>query len=169
MPPFLGGGEMIEQVWMERSTFAPPPHKFEAGTMPIAQAVGLATAARYLGEAGRDAIRDYEHDLLAHGLGTLQEIEGVRILGPAEPVDRGATISFTVEGVHPHDVSQVLDERGIAVRAGHHCAWPLHRALGVQASTRASFYLYNTRDEVDALAEGIREAQRFFGVVPGSR
>ena len=169
MPPFLGGGEMIEQVWMERSTFAPPPHKFEAGTMPIAQAVGLAAAAGYLTETGRDAIREYEHDLLAYALGTLHEIEGVRILGPAEPVDRGATISFTVEGVHPHDVSQVLDERGIAVRAGHHCAWPLHRALGIQASTRASFYLYNTRDEVDALAEGIGEAQRFFGVVPGSR
>jgi cysteine desulfurase/selenocysteine lyase len=169
MPPFLGGGEMIEQVWMERSTFAPPPHKFEAGTMPIAQAVGLAAAAGYLGETGRDAIREYEHDLLGYALGTLHQIEGVRILGPAEPVDRGATISFTVEGVHPHDVSQVLDERGIAVRAGHHCAWPLHRALGIQASTRASFYLYNTRDEVDALAEGIGAAQRFFGVVPGSR
>jgi cysteine desulfurase/selenocysteine lyase len=169
MPPFLGGGEMIEQVWMERSTFAPPPYKFEAGTMPIAQAVGLGAAAGYLGEIGRDAIREYEHDLLAYALGALHEIEGLRILGPAEPVDRGATISFTVEGVHPHDVSQVLDERGIAVRAGHHCAWPLHRALGIQASTRASFYLYNTRDEVDALAEGIGEAQRFFGVVPGSR
>jgi cysteine desulfurase / selenocysteine lyase len=169
MPPFLGGGEMIEQVWMERSTFAPPPHKFEAGTMPIAQAVGLAAAAGYLGDTGREAIHEHEHNLLAHALGTLREIEGVRILGPAEPVDRGATISFTVEGVHPHDVSQVLDERGIAVRAGHHCAWPLHRALGIQASTRASFYLYNTRDEADALAEGIQEAQRFFGVVPGSR
>jgi cysteine desulfurase/selenocysteine lyase len=169
MPPFLGGGEMIEQVWMERSTFAPPPHKFEAGTMPIAQAAGLAAAAGYLTETGRDAIREYEHDLLGYALGTLHEIEGVRILGPAEPVDRGATISFTVEGVHPHDVSQVLDERGIAVRAGHHCAWPLHRALGIQASTRASFYLYNTKDEVDALAEGIGAAQRFFGAVPGSR
>jgi cysteine desulfurase / selenocysteine lyase len=167
MPPFLGGGEMIEQVWMERSTFAPPPHKFEAGTMPIAQAVGLAAAAGYLTEAGREQIQAYEHDLLGYALGTLREIEGVRILGPAEPVDRGAAISFTVEGVHPHDVSQVLDERGIAVRAGHHCAWPLHRALGIQASTRASFYLYNTRDEADALAEGILQAQRFFGVAPG--
>jgi len=169
MPPFLGGGEMIEQVWIDRSTFAPPPHKFEAGTMPIAQAVGLGAAIGYLGEVGLPAVRAHEHDLIGQALGALREIEGVRILGPAEPVDRGATISFTVEGVHPHDVSQVLDERGIAVRAGHHCAWPLHRALGIQASTRASFYLYNTRDEVDALAEGIREAQRFFGVVPGSR
>jgi cysteine desulfurase/selenocysteine lyase len=169
MPPFLGGGEMIEMVWMERSTFAPPPHKFEAGTMPIAQVVGLAAAIGYLGEVGLDGVRAYEHGLVGYALAALGEIEGVRILGPAEPVDRGAAISFTVEGVHPHDVSQVLDARGIAVRAGHHCAWPLHRAMGIQASTRASFYLYNTRDEVDTLAGGIREAQRFFGAVPGGR
>jgi cysteine desulfurase / selenocysteine lyase len=169
MPPFLGGGEMIEQVWIDHSTFAPPPHKFEAGTMPIAQAVGLGAAIDYLGEAGLDAVWEHDNELIGHALRALREIGGVRILGPAEPVDRGAAISFTVEGVHPHDVSQVLDERGIAVRAGHHCAWPLHRAFGVQASTRASFYLYNTRDEVDALAEGIREAQRFFGAEPGGR
>jgi cysteine desulfurase/selenocysteine lyase len=167
MPPFLGGGEMIETVWMERSTFAPPPHKFEAGTMPIAQAVGLAAAVGYLGEVGLPALREYEHGLVAHALGALREIDGLRILGPAEPVDRGAAISFTVEGVHPHDLSQVLDEHGIAVRAGHHCAWPLHRAMGVQASTRASFYLYNTIEEADALVGGIREAKRFFGVGGG--
>jgi len=163
MPPFLGGGEMIEDVRMERSTFAPPPHKFEAGTMPIAEAPTLAAAIGYLGEIGLPAIREYEHGLIAHALEALREIDGLRILGPAEPVDRGAAISFTVDGVHPHDMSQVLDERGIAVRAGHHCAWPLHRAMGVQASTRASFYLYNMHEEADALAEGIREAQRFFG------
>jgi cysteine desulfurase / selenocysteine lyase len=169
MPPFLGGGEMIEQVWIDHSTFAAPPHKFEAGTMPIAQAVGLGAAIDYLGEVGLGEVRAYEHELTGYALQALQEIGGVRILGPTEPVDRGGAISFTVEGVHPHDVSQVLDERGIAVRAGHHCAWPLHRAFGVQASTRASVYLYNTRDEIDALAEGIRETQRFFGVAPGSR
>ena len=169
MPPFLGGGEMIETVWIDHSTFAAPPHKFEAGTMPIAQAVGLGAAIDYLGEVGLDEVRAHEHALIGHALQALGEIEGVRILGPAEPVDRGAAISFTVDGVHPHDVSQVLDESGIAVRAGHHCAWPLHRAFGVQASTRASVYLYNTRDEVDALAEGIRAAQRFFGAGPGSR
>jgi cysteine desulfurase/selenocysteine lyase len=167
MPPFLGGGEMIETVWMERSTYAPPPHKFEAGTMPIAQAVGLAAAADYLSEVGRDAIAEHEQGLVAHALAALAGLDGLRILGPAEPVDRGAAVSFTVEGVHPHDVSQVLDSLGIAVRAGHHCAWPLHRAMGVQASTRASFYLYNTHEEVDALAAGIREAQRFFGVRGG--
>jgi cysteine desulfurase/selenocysteine lyase len=163
MPPFLGGGEMIETVWMERSTFAPPPHKFEAGTMPIAEAPALAAAIGYLGEMGLPALREYEHGLVSHALAVLQEIDGLRILGPAEPVDRGAAISFTVDGVHPHDLSQVLDEHGVAVRAGHHCAWPLHRAMGVQASTRASFYLYNTHEEADALAAGIREAQRFFG------
>jgi cysteine desulfurase/selenocysteine lyase len=155
---------MIETVWMERSTYAPPPHKFEAGTMPIAQAVGLGTAMDYLNEIGLDAVHAHEQQLLARALPALAGIEGVRIMGPATPANRGAAISFEVDGVHPHDVSQVLDENGIAVRAGHHCAWPLHRALGVQASTRASFYLYNTLDEVDALAEGIRQAQRFFQV-----
>ena len=163
MPPFLGGGEMIQTVRMERSTFAAPPHKFEAGTMPIAQAAGLGAAIDYLSEVGLAAIHAHEQDLLGYALSQLAGIRGLRILGPAEPVDRGAAISFEIEGIHPHDVSQVLDERGVAVRAGHHCAWPLHRALGVQSSTRASFYLYNTREEVDALAEAIHHAQRFFG------
>jgi cysteine desulfurase / selenocysteine lyase len=162
MPPFLGGGEMIESVWMDRSTFAPPPHKFEAGTMPIAQAVGLGAAVDYLSEVGLDAVRAHELGLISHALNVLGQIEGLRILGPTDSADRGSAISFTVEGVHPHDVSQVLDDLGIAVRAGHHCAWPLHRAFGVRASTRASFYLYNLREEADALAHGIRQAQRFF-------
>jgi cysteine desulfurase / selenocysteine lyase len=164
MPPFLGGGEMIESVWMDRSTYAPPPHKFEAGTMPIAEAVGLGAAVDYLSELDLAAVRAHEQNMVERALRALGEIDGLRILGPAEPVDRGGAISFTLEGIHPHDVSQVLDDRGIAVRAGHHCAWPLHRALGVQSSTRASFYLYNTLDEVDALAEGIRTTQKFFGV-----
>ena len=164
MPPFLGGGEMIETVWMDHSTFAAPPHKFEAGTMPIAEAAGLSAAIDYLNEAGRESIRAHEQALLTDALAQLAGIDGLRILGPAEPEDRGTAISFEVDGVHPHDVSQVLDELGIAVRAGHHCAWPLHRALGVQASTRASFYLYNTHEEVAALADGIRQAQKFFGV-----
>ncbi|HXZ63897.1 MAG TPA: cysteine desulfurase [Streptosporangiaceae bacterium] len=163
MPPFLGGGEMIETVWMDRSTFAPPPHKFEAGTMPIAEAVGLGAAIDYLTDVGLPAVRVHEQDLLAHALAALAEIDGLRILGPTQAVDRGAAISFALDGIHPHDLSQVLDDRGVAVRAGHHCAWPLHRALGVQASTRASLYLYNTHDEVAALADGIRQAQKFFG------
>jgi cysteine desulfurase/selenocysteine lyase len=165
MPPFLGGGEMIESVWMDRTTFAAPPHKFEAGTMPIAEAVGLGAAIDYLSEIGLDAVRSHEVPLIAHALDVLGQVEGLRILGPADPAEaagRGSAISFEVEGVHPHDVSQVLDDLGIAVRAGHHCAWPLHRAFGVRASTRASFYLYNTLAEVDALADAIRQAQRFF-------
>jgi cysteine desulfurase/selenocysteine lyase len=132
--------------------------------MPIAEAAGLSAAIDYLNETGQDAIARHEEELLTDALGQLSEIKGLRILGPAEAVDRGTAISFEVDGVHPHDVSQVLDELGIAVRAGHHCAWPLHRALGVQASTRASFYLYNTHEEVAALAAGIRQAQQFFGV-----
>ncbi len=164
MPPFLGGGEMIESVWMDRATFAAPPHKFEAGTMPIAQAVGLGAAVDYLTEVGLDAIREHEQELVRRALPALAGIEGLRILGPVTPQDRGSAISFEVDGIHPHDMSQVLDDRGIAVRAGHHCAWPLHRALGVQASTRASFYLYNTPAEVDALAEAIGYARHFFKV-----
>ncbi|HEY2507983.1 MAG TPA: cysteine desulfurase [Streptosporangiaceae bacterium] len=163
MPPFLGGGEMIESVWMERSTFAPPPHKFEAGTMPIAEAVGLGAAVDYLTEVGLAGIRAHEQGLLQHALPALTEIEGLRLLGPSEPAGRGSALSFTIDGIHPHDLSQVLDDRGVAVRAGHHCAWPLHRAFRVQASTRASFYLYTTHDEVDALVAGIRAAQQFFG------
>jgi cysteine desulfurase / selenocysteine lyase len=163
LPPFLGGGEMIESVWMDHSTFAPPPHKFEAGTMPIAQAVGLGAAVDYLTALGPEPIQAHEQELLRHALPALAEIDGLRILGPTEAVDRGGAISFTLDGVHPHDLSQVLDDRGIAIRAGHHCAWPLHRAMGVQASSRASFYLYNTHAEVDALADGIRQAQKFFG------
>jgi cysteine desulfurase/selenocysteine lyase len=164
MPPFLGGGEMIETVFMERSTYAPPPHKFEAGTMPIAQAVGLGAAVDYLSDLDLAAVRAHEQNLLERALHALGEIDGLRILGPTEAAGRGSAVSFTLNGVHPHDVSQVLDDRGVAVRAGHHCARPLHRALGVQSSTRASFYLYNTAEEVDALAEGIRTAQKFFGV-----
>jgi cysteine desulfurase / selenocysteine lyase len=163
MPPFLGGGEMIESVWMDHSTFAPPPHKFEAGTMPIAEAAGLAAAIDYLTEVGLDQVRAHERDLAGYALGVLGGIGGLRLLGPTDPGSRGAAVSFTVPGVHPHDLSQVLDELGVAVRAGHHCAWPLHRRFGIQASTRASFYLYNTRAEVDTLAQGIQQAQRFFG------
>ncbi|HEY3687387.1 MAG TPA: cysteine desulfurase [Streptosporangiaceae bacterium] len=167
MPPFLGGGEMIETVAMERSTYAPPPHKFEAGTMPIAQAHGLGVALDYLTEVGLANIRAYEYDLIGYAVERLTAIDGLRLLGPTNPDDRGAALSFTLEGaygdIHPHDVSQVLDADGVAVRAGHHCARPLHTRYGITASTRASVYLYNTRAEIDALADGLDHVKRFFG------
>jgi len=163
MPPYVTGGSMIEIVRMEGSTFLPPPERFEAGVPPAAQAVGLAAACDYLDGLGMDRVEAHEQELTAHGLEALAVIPGVRILGPLTTQDRGGALSFVVDGIHPHDVGQVLDELGIAVRTGHHCAWPLHRALGAQSSTRATFYLYNTHDEVDALADGVRQAQKFFG------
>ena len=163
MPPFLTGGSMIEMVRMEGSTFLPPPQRFEPGVPPVAEAAGLAAAIDYLTTLGMDNVAAHEESLTAHALDALREINGVRILGPDTTKDRGGAVAFEVEGVHPHDVGQVLDELGVAVRTGHHCAWPLHRALGVQASTRATFYVYNTHAEVQALADGIRYAQRFFG------
>jgi cysteine desulfurase / selenocysteine lyase len=164
LPPFLGGGEMIATVTMARSTYARIPHKFEAGTPPIAQAVGLGAAIDYLSSIGMDAVAAHEHAITAYALERLPEVGGVTILGPATALDRGGAISFELDGVHPHDVSQVLDSRGIAVRAGHHCAKPAHARFGVQSSTRASFYLYTTPAEVDALIDGLRYVKKYFGV-----
>jgi cysteine desulfurase / selenocysteine lyase len=164
LPPFLFGGDMIEVVRMEGSTFQPPPARFETGVPPAPEAAGLAAAIDYLTGLGMENVSAHEESLTAHALDALREIPGVRILGPDTTQDRGGAVAFDVDGVHPHDVGQVLDDLGIEVRTGHHCAWPLHRALGVQSSTRATFYVYNTHDEVDALAEGIRHAQRFFAL-----
>ena len=163
MPPFITGGSMIEVVRMEGSTFLPPPERFEAGVPAAAQAAGLAAACDYLDALGMENVAAHEEALTAHALDALGAIDGVRVHGPMTTKDRGGAVSFTIDEVHPHDVGQVLDELGIAVRADHHCAWPLHRALGVQASTRATFYVYNTHDEVDALADGVRQTQKFFG------
>ena len=167
LPPFLGGGEMIEVVRMSGSTYAPPPRRFEAGTPPIAQAVGLGAAVDYLAAIGMDAVAAHERRITALALERLGAVEGVRILGPAEVVDRGGAVSFllaTRDGldVHPHDVMQLLDARGIAVRGGHHCARPLHERLGVTASSRASGYLYTLPEEIDALAEGLIYVRTFF-------
>jgi cysteine desulfurase / selenocysteine lyase len=164
LPPFLGGGEMIETVTMARSTYAAAPHKFEAGTPPIVQAVGLGAALDYLSAIGMSNVAAHERAITAYALERLQSIDGLTILGPTEAVDRGGAISFEVEGIHPHDVSQLLDSLGIAVRAGHHCAKPAHARFGVQSSTRASFYIYSTPAEVDALIEGIEHTKRFFKV-----
>ncbi|MBD0293002.1 MAG: cysteine desulfurase [Jiangellaceae bacterium] len=163
LPPFLGGGEMIETVDMTGSTFAPIPHKFEAGTPPIAQAVGLGTAVDYLSDLGMVNVAAHERALTTYALERLGEIDGVRFVGPRLPISRGGTVSFTVDGIHPHDVGQVLDELGIAVRVGHHCARPVCVRYGIPATTRASFYLYTTPAEVDALVDGVKQVQRFFG------
>jgi cysteine desulfurase/selenocysteine lyase len=170
MPPFLGGGEMIELVTMEATTFAVPPHRFEAGTPMIAQAVGLGAAVDYLTglPGGMAAVAAHEHALTEYALAALAEVPGLRIIGPTTAVDRGAAISFLLAGqdgraIHPHDVGQVLDEQGIAVRVGHHCARPVCLRYGVPATTRASFALYTTTGEIDALVEGLAGVRRFFG------
>ncbi|MEV0433239.1 cysteine desulfurase [Nocardia sp. NPDC050413] len=163
-PPYITGGSMIETVTMEKTTYAPPPQRFEAGTPMTSQVVGLAAAVRYLENLGMDAIAAHEHSLTAAALDGLGAIEGVRIIGPTENVDRGGAVSFVVDGVHAHDVGQILDDQGVAIRVGHHCAWPLHRRFGVAATARASFAAYNTLDEVDALVTAVRKAQTFFGV-----
>ncbi|WP_425467593.1 cysteine desulfurase [Phytoactinopolyspora halophila] len=162
LPPFLGGGEMIETVAMEGSTFAPVPHKFEAGTPPIAQAVGLGAAVDYLSGLGMDKVHEHERNITAYALERLRDVDGVTIIGPDTSTDRGGTVSFTVDRVHPHDVGQLLDEDGVAVRVGHHCARPVCLRYGIPATTRASFYLYTTSAEIDALIDGIERVKRFF-------
>ena len=168
MPPFLTGGSMIEMVRMDGSTFARPPQKFEAGVPMVAQTVGLAAAVDYLNDLDMAAVAAHEHGLTGYALNALQDLPGVRIIGPTENVDRGSAISFVVEGIHPHDVGQVLDNDGIAVRVGHHCAWPACQRLGVPATTRMSTYIYNDENDIDAAVESIRKAQQFFGVGRGS-
>jgi cysteine desulfurase / selenocysteine lyase len=162
MEPFLGGGEMIRDVTIEGSTWNDIPWRFEAGTPNVAEAVGLGAAVDYLQAIGMDRVRAAEADLTAYALKRLDEVKGLRLYGPEELERRGGVLSFTLGEVHPHDVAQVLDEEGIAVRAGHHCTMPLHRRLGVQATTRASFSVYSTTEEVDALAAGLDKAARFF-------
>nr|VDG63604.1 cysteine desulfurase [Streptococcus thermophilus] len=163
LPPFLTGGSMIEVVRMEGSTFAPAPQRFEAGTQMTSQVVGLGAAVDFLNEVGMENIQAHEHMLTAYALERMQEIEGLRLAGPATAEQRGGAVSFTVDGIHPHDMGQVLDSRGVCIRVGHHCAWPAHRGLNAQSTARASFYLYNTTDEIDALVNAIGHAKEFFG------
>jgi cysteine desulfurase/selenocysteine lyase len=162
LPPFLGGGEMIETVAMERSTYAGIPHKFEAGTPPIVEAVGLGAAVDYLSHVGMENIHAHEQAVTAYALDGLATVPGLTVLGPLDARERGGAISFEIEGVHPHDVAQVLDSRGIAVRAGHHCAKPAHARFGVQSSTRMSSYLYTTPAEIDALVDGLEYTRSYF-------
>ncbi|WP_235616821.1 cysteine desulfurase [Mycobacterium montefiorense] len=163
LPPFITGGSMIETVTMEGTTYAAPPQRFEAGTPMTSQVVGLAAATRYLGAIGMDAVQAHEHELVAAALAGLSGIDAVRIIGPTSMDYRGSPVAFVVDGVHAHDVGQVLDDEGVAVRVGHHCALPLHRRFGVAATARASFAMYNTADEVDRLVAGVRRATDFFG------
>lgn len=168
MPPFITGGSMIETVTMEVSTYAPPPQRFEAGVPMTSQVVGLGAAVKYLENIGMDAVAAHEHLLVTAALEGLAGIDGVRIVGPTDGIDRGSAVSFLVDGIHAHDLGQVLDDDGVAVRVGHHCAWPMHQRFGIAATARASFAVYNTLDEVDALIAGIRRAQDFFGVSGGN-
>lgn len=168
LPPFLGGGEMIEIVGMAESTYARPPARFEAGTPPIAEVVALGVAVDYLTGIGMDAVALHEAAITSYALSELSNVPGLRILGPTEPVDRGGAVSFTLTSedgfdIHPHDTMQLLDARGVAVRGGHHCARPLHQRLGVQSSTRASFYLYTTPAEIDQLVDALTYTREFFG------
>jgi cysteine desulfurase/selenocysteine lyase len=162
MPPFLGGGSMIETVTMTRTTFAAPPARFEAGTPPIVEAIGLGAAVDYLTAIGMDEIHRHEQEITAYALKTLADVDGVRVFGLGGPEGRGGTVSFDVDGVHPHDVGQILDDLGVQVRVGHHCARPVCARFGVAAMTRASFYLYTTTDEIDALARGIEQVRKVF-------
>jgi cysteine desulfurase/selenocysteine lyase len=163
LPPVVTGGSMVEVVTMQTATFRPAPQRFEAGTPPVSQAVALHAAVDYLSAVGMDRIAAREHELAGRLLDGVASVPGVRVIGPVNDEDRTATVSFAVEGVHPHDVGQVLDAEGIAVRVGHHCAQPVHRRYGVNASTRASAYLYTTDQDVDAFVQALGRVRGFFG------
>jgi cysteine desulfurase/selenocysteine lyase len=162
LPPFLFGGSMIENVTMQDATWAPAPRKFEPGVPNMAQIVGLGTALNYLTDIGMQDIHNHEIAVTKYAISKLQEIEKLKIVGPTDMKLRGGAVSFTLGEIHPHDLGQFLDNSGIAVRTGHHCAWPLTRKMGVAATTRASFYLYNTLEDIDDLADGVRDAQKYF-------
>jgi cysteine desulfurase/selenocysteine lyase len=163
MPPFLSGGEMIREVHLRRSDFNDIPWKFEAGTPAVGDAIGLGAAADYLSAIGMDAVREHEIDLVAYALDKLaRDVPDIALYGPMDPARRGGVVPFNLPGIHPHDVAQVLDRFGVAVRAGHHCTMPLHERLDLAATARASFNVYSTREDIDALATGLVEVQRVF-------
>jgi cysteine desulfurase / selenocysteine lyase len=162
MRPFLGGGDMISKVEFDTSTWNELPWKFEAGTSPIAEGVGLGAAVDYLSAIGMDSVRAHEKELTAYALERLPEVEGIRIFGPLDAEQRGGVVSFAIDGIHPHDVAELCDRRAVCIRAGHHCAQPLMRRLGVPATARASFHVYNSREDVDRLVEALSEARRVF-------
>jgi cysteine desulfurase/selenocysteine lyase len=169
MPPFMGGGEMIKEVWFDHAVYNDLPYKFEAGTPNIAESIGLGVAADYLSHIGLDKIRQHEKEITRYALDRLKDFPEVVVYGPTDVEKHGGLVSFTLGDVHPHDLSTFLDQEGVAIRAGHHCAMPLHKKLGLTATARASFYLYNTRDEVDVFVEALHKAKKFFGACPTSR
>ena len=164
MEPFLTGGSMIETATMTEAKWAQSPKRFEAGVPNMAQAIGFAAAINYLNNLGMENVAKHEKDLTAYALDKFKELDKVKLIGPKDNVDRGSVLSFTIEGIHPHDVGQVLDQYGVAVRTGHHCAWPLMRKLGLVGTTRASFYVYNDEADVDVLIDSILKAQKYFKV-----
>ncbi len=163
MPPFMGGGDMIREVHLDHSKWNEVPWKFEAGTPAIAEAIGLGAAVDYLSDLGMENVQAHESALVRYAMERLQDVEGLRILGP-RPEDRGGVVAFTLGDIHPHDIAAVLDSEGIAIRAGHHCAQPLHERYGIMATARASFYIYNTTQEVDRLAEGLERVREIFAL-----
>jgi cysteine desulfurase/selenocysteine lyase len=169
MPPFMGGGEMIREVWFDHATYNDLPYKFEAGTPNIAESIGLGVAVDYLSRIGLDKIRQHEKQITQYALDRLKEFPEVTVYGPKDVEQRGGLVAFTLGDVHPHDIATFADEDGVAIRAGHHCAMPLHKKLGLAATARASFYLYNTRDEVDVFIEMLHKAKKFFGACPTGR
>lgn len=169
MPPFMGGGEMIREVWFDHATYNDLPYKFEAGTPNIAESIGLGVAADYLSRIGLDKIRRHEKEITQYALDRMKEFPEITVYGPKDVENRGGLVAFTLGDVHPHDIATFADEDGVAIRAGHHCAMPLHKKLGLAATARASFYLYNTRDEVDIFIEMLHKAKKFFGACPTGR
>jgi cysteine desulfurase/selenocysteine lyase len=164
MPPFLGGGSMIKKVTKEGTSYAAPPARFEAGTPAISQAIGMAAALRWLSGVGMDAVRDHETAVSDYALGALEDVPGLTIFGPPRGPGRLGPVSFEVEGIHAHDISEILDRHAIAVRAGHHCAQPLMERFGIAATARASFGVYSTESEIDRLVEALHDARRVFGL-----
>ena len=169
MPPFMGGGEMIKEVWFDHAKYNDLPYKFEAGTPNIAESIGLGVAVDYLARIGMDKIREHEKEITQYALDRLKEFPEITVYGPRNVEQRGGLVAFTLGDVHAHDIATFADQDGVAIRAGHHCAMPLHKKLGLAATARASFYLYNTREEVDVFIEMLHRAKKFFGACPTGR
>jgi len=169
MPPFMGGGEMIKEVWFDHAKYNDLPYKFEAGTPNIAESIGLGVAVDYLARIGMDKIREHEKEITQYALDRLKEFPEITVYGPRNVEQRGGLVAFTLGDVHAHDIATFADQDGVAIRAGHHCAMPLHKKLGLAATARASFYLYNTREEVDVFIEMLHKAKKFFGACPTGR